>query len=238
MEITKEFNREKTLAYAELFNSENAVSIPQLGTLSYYPNRDSLSYIDIYALHNTNTFIRTTLRYPAFSSGWKKIVDLQLTDENAQYDTNGMTLKDFFHFFIKEKIEDASFAEQMNFLGLNDDSTLINKGSCSAADVMQFVIEKKLVLGPADKDMIVMLHEIGYTLNKKEHLIKSSLVVKGENNIKTAMAKTVGLPLAIATKLILQGKIKTTGLHIPILPEIYEPVLKELEEYGIRFHES
>lgn len=236
--IFKENGLEKRVNYENLFNAENRVSVPEVGELSYYPNRDSLSYIDIYALHHAQTFVRTTLRYPEFCSGWKNIIDLQITNEEGLYDTDGMTLKDFFHLFAKKEISDEQFRKQMLFLGHDDDKTIINKGKCSAADVLQFVLEKKLILEPSDRDMIVMLHEIDYLVNNNPHTVKSSLVVKGENNIKTAMAKTVGLPLAIAAKLILQGKIRTKGLHIPILPEIYEPVLKELQEHGIRFHES
>ena len=94
------------------------------------------------------------------------------------------------------------------------------------------------MLRPYDKDMIVMLHEIEYTLHGKTHAVESSLVVKGENSLRTAMAKTVGLPLGIAAKLILSNKIKLTGLHIPTQKDLYEPVLQELANAGVRFRES
>ena len=108
---------------------------------------------------------------------------------------------------------------------------------------MQMVLEKKLALKPDDKDMIVMLHEIEYRVGSQEsepdsYRVSSSLIVKGENNLQTAMAKTVGLPLGIAAKLILNGTIQLSGLHIPVKKEIYEPVLKELEAHGIKFHEE
>ena len=125
----------------------------------------------------------------------------------------------------------------MDFLGLESKEPLPENFKCSA-DILQHLMEKKLSIKPGDKDMIVMLHEIEYELGDKKHEIKSSLIVKGEDELKTAMAKTVGLPLGIATKLILQDKIKLTGLHIPVVPEIYEPVLKELEENGIVFNET
>lgn len=128
--------------------------------------------------------------------------------------------------------------KQLFFLGMDDGTTIINKGMCSAADVLQFAMEKKLSLQPTDKDMIVMLHEIEYELNGKFHSITSSLIVKGQDNLRTAMAKTVGLPLGIAARLILEGQIKTTGLHIPVIPGIYKPVLAELETNGIKFHDS
>jgi len=140
---------------------------------------------------------------------------------------------------VAHKMHEANLTlKQLFYLGMDDDETMINKGFCSAADIMQLALEKKLALQPEDKDMIVMLHEIEYTVGSQQSAIKSSLVVRGENNLQTAMAKTVGLPLGIAAKLILNGTIKLTGLHIPTKKEIYEPVLKELEEYDIRFHEE
>jgi saccharopine dehydrogenase-like NADP-dependent oxidoreductase len=103
---------------------------------------------------------------------------------------------------------------------------------------MQLALEKKLALKPEDKDMIVMLHEIEFRAGSQVSGVRSSLVIKGDDGMRTAMAKTVGLPLGIAAKLILNGTIKLTGLHIPTSKEIYEPVLKELEEHGIKFHEE
>ena len=118
---------------------------------------------------------------------------------------------------------------------MDDNETLINQGVCSAADVLRFAIEKKLALKHHDKDMVVMMHEFEYEKNNQRQTLRSSLVLKGEDGVRTAMAKTVGLPLAIAAKLILLGKINITGLHIPVLPEIYEPVMEELKEFGISF---
>ena len=128
--------------------------------------------------------------------------------------------------------------KQLFFLGMDDDKTFIDKGNCSAADVLQFAMEKKLALQHADKDMIVMLHELEYEIDRQLHKTASCLIVKGEDHLRTAMAKTVGLPLGIAAKLILQEKIKLTGLHIPIIPEIYEPVLNELQAHDIHFRET
>ncbi len=308
----KEDGKEKKLQYEELFTGEHIVEIPDLGLLSWYPNRDSLSYTPLYGLQDTTTFIRTTLRHPDFMYGWKNIIDLKLTDETPQYDTDGKTLYQVFkehmdkHGFgewLNEKLSErfaetkglmenlmklmeaenevskegekipqtfmtaddsgnieeieidevknqaaAYLAQQMHqanltlkqlfFLGLDDQDTMVNKGLCSPADILQFAVEKKLSLRPYDKDMIVMLHEFVYKIGNKESAISSSLVVKGENNLRTAMAKTVGLPLGIAAKLILQGKIRLNGLHIPTKKEIYEPVLKELEQLGVQFNEK
>lgn len=141
--------------------------------------------------------------------------------------------------FLAYKMHEANLTlRQLFFLGLDDTETIVNKGRISAADLLQFAMEKKLSLRPYDKDMIVMLHEIGYTIAGKPYEASSTLIVKGENNLHTAMAKTVGLPLGIAAKFILNGKIKLKGLHLPTSPEIYEPVLQELENYDVRFEES
>ena len=140
--------------------------------------------------------------------------------------------------FLAYKMHEANLTlRQLFFLGLDDKETVVNKGFCSAADILQFALEKKLALAPEDKDMIVMLHEIQYEVRGQRSEVKSLLIVKGENNVRTAMAKTVGLPLAIATKLILNGTIQLKGLQIPTKKEIYEPVLKELELHGIKFNE-
>lgn len=307
-----ENGEEKRIPYQELFTGEHVVEIPELGLLSWYANRDSLSYTPLYGLENAGTFIRTTLRHPDFMYGWKNIIDLKLTDETPRYETNDKTLQEVFreHMeqngfgewlneklterfaetrgmlenlmklmeveneaeevgeqipesfmtaddkgniqeigidevknraagYLAHKMHEANLTlKQLFFLGLDDNETLVNKGLCSAADILQFAVEKKLALRPYDKDMIVMLHEIGYENQGKRSGIKSSLVVKGENSLRTAMAKTVGLPLGIAAKLILNGKIKLHGLHIPTSKEIYEPVLKELATSGISFLEE
>ncbi len=240
--VYKENTIPKQLSYEQLFDPERTVNINALGPLSYYPNRDSLPYIELYALQDANDFIRTTLRYPEFIAGWKNIIRMKLTDETSGYDTDGKTLKAFFEAHFKEfniSVTDyPEMNEQLVYLGISDELTVINRGRQTAAEVLQFVLEKKLALKPADKDMIVMLHEIEYTLNSKQHYLKSSLIVKGTDAIHTAMAKTVGLPLGIAAKLILQGKITAKGLRIPVTREIYGPVLAELETLGILFMES
>jgi saccharopine dehydrogenase-like NADP-dependent oxidoreductase len=307
----KESGQEKRLHYEELFTPDRVIEIPELGYLSWYPNRDSLSYAALYDLEEAETFIRTTLRYPDFMYGWRNIIELKMTDETPTYETDKKALyevfkehmdKNGFGEWLEEKLTDrfsqtkemlsnlvklmevekeakegdleipeefmsvdekgniteigldevknraASFLahkmheanltlKQLFFLGLDDRETIVNKGFCSAADVLQFALEKKLALRADDKDMIVMMHEIKFAVGSQKSAISSLLIVNGENNIRTAMAKTVGLPLGISAKLILNGTIRLKGLHIPTKKEVYEPVLKELEEYGIRFEE-
>lgn len=239
--------------YSEIFDSNEQVQLPGLGTLSYYPNRDSISYINIYQLKDIQTFIRTTLRYPSFISGWRKIVNWNLTDETIQYPTVGLSIADFFnqHFNrnnLVEEVEqikanatihaDASILlKQLQFLGIEDHQTKLPMSEGSAADILQYILEQKLALKPGEKDMVVMLHEIEYLIDNKLHRVESSLITNGNDEQRTAMAKTVGLPLGIAAVLILEGKLNVKGLHIPINAAIYEPVLAELANESIEFTE-
>lgn len=249
-----EDGRQIKFAYENLFDENRTVEVPEAGTFAFYPNRDSSHYIDLYQLHDVNTFVRTTLRHPDFCAGWKEVVLLKLTSEKQDYDTNDLSLSAFFkqHLaknatdtrlgyllnFQEEAGEQHTFKDQMTCLGLNDDETKINKGMASAADVMQFTLEKNLALKEGDKDRIIMMHEIAYESNGQTKNIVSYLDIIGKNNLHTAMATTVGLPLGIAALLILEGKINEKGLHIPVIPSIYEPVLSELKNHGIAFKEQ
>lgn len=229
--------------YDQLFKNRKEIEITGLGSYDWYPNRDSMSYATLYGLQQASTFIRTTLRHPNFMKGWNQIVQLRLTDELFLYDTKNKSLKSFYQDHFQKYAFDIStfdktILEQLQFLGLDDDETIIGKDSSNAADVMQLILENKLSLLPQDKDMIVMKHELEYKIEANQFKRNSTLVVKGENNLHTAMAKTVGLPLGIAARLILNGEIKLDGLHIPTHPKIYLPVLKELEKYGIEFQEE
>jgi saccharopine dehydrogenase-like NADP-dependent oxidoreductase len=234
--------KEIKLPYNELFNIDNTVAIPGLGNLGWYANRDSLSYATLYGLETAHTFVRTTLRYVDFIDGWRKIIESGLTDESEKININNQALAAVWQQLIPATtLASASplFLQQLQHFGLNDTTTVIPERSYTKADFLQWVLETKLALSANDKDMIVMLHEIDYTTAKGEaQKINSSLIVKGDNNLQTAMAKTVGLPLGIATKYILNGTINLTGLHIPTIKEIYNPVLLALREEDIAFHES
>lgn len=140
---------------------------------------------------------------------------------------------------LADKMHDASLTlKQLFYLGMDDDKTLINKGECSAADVLQFALEQKLALEPGDKDLVVMMHEIEFHQEGKRYKTTSTLVLKGENETRTAMASSVGLPLGVAAKLMLNGTLDARGLCIPVSGNIYIPVLEELKRHGIVFNEQ
>jgi len=229
------------LPYELLFDENRTIEVSGEGLYAWYPNRDAISYSKLYGLEHCDTFIRTTLRHPDFCLGWKKIVVMKLTDEDKRYDTTSLSYASFLkqHLAHHRLTDDATPKQAMllSYLGLYSNE-IIDKGSLTAADILLSCAERKLMLQPDDKDMIIMMHEISCQTGGIQSEIISSLVVKGKNGLETAMAKTVGLPLGIAAVMILKGDIRLTGLHIPVVPEIYEPVLKELEKEGIIFKEE
>ncbi len=233
--VYKENNEIKNVSYQQLFDVSNGIVYAGLDSLAFYPNRDSLSYISTYKLPDTATFIRTTLRHIDFFKGWNAVVHAGLTNETDTVNTKGLTFKKWSepvnHFVTAEN------EAMLRFLGLFEE-TPVPASAKSSADILQHLVETRLGMHSGDKDMIVMLHEFVYNLDGEPHSIQSCLVAKGEDSLRTAMAKTVGLPLGIAAKFILDGTLQLKGLHIPTSREIYEPVLKELESAGIRFAET
>jgi saccharopine dehydrogenase (NADP+, L-glutamate forming) len=228
-------NEIKNINYKDLFDCSNEIVFDGLKDLAFYPNRDSLSYIPTYKLPDTETFIRTTLRHVDFFKGWNAIVYAGLTNETENINVTGLSFSKWSAaVFPFVNIENKGMLE---WLGLFDD-TLVPATARTSADILQFLVETKLAMHPKDKDMIVMLHEFEYVLDGKIKNLKSCLVVKGEDSLRTAMAKTVGLPLGIAAKFILNGTIQMKGLHIPTAKDIYDPVLAELEKAGIKFTEN
>ena len=235
----------KEIHYETLFSDAPVVEIPGYGQLSYYPNRNSLSYIDTYQLQGVTDFVRTTLRHKQFCNGWDAIIQLGLTSENEIGFKVPTTIQNWFHQHIQNNNLEQVYAsmllnenlrEQLRYLGLDDES-LIPTTFKTNAEILQWMLENKWKLASSDKDLVVMMHELTYTLDDKIHHIQSSLVVKGKNDTQTAMATTVGLPLAMGVCAYLKGEIDITGLHIPIDPIIYKPILKALNAEGISFVE-
>jgi saccharopine dehydrogenase-like NADP-dependent oxidoreductase len=233
--IFKSGGEQQEIAYRDLFANPEKVKVDGLPELAFYPNRDSLSYIPVYKLQQAHNFLRTTLRYPAFFQGWDAIVKAGLTNEKDSLDGSITTFKKWSEPLLP--FVNDNNKPLLDFLGVFEDKP-IPVNALSSADILQHLLETKLAMQPEDKDMIVMLHQFEYILNGEIKKLESSLVVKGEDSLHTAMAKTVGLPLGIAAKIILNGTLQLTGLHIPILKEIYEPVLEELEHEHIIFKEE
>ena len=232
--------------YPEIFDQAPVVDLPGIGHLAFYPNRNSLSYIDTYQLHGLKDFVRTTLRYPAFCAGWNAIVQLHLTDETVIDLAPNTSIKNWFQGHIqqhgledllKQFNQDPTIQEQLKFIGLFDEINIPTQFN-SNASILQWLLEDRWKLAATDKDLVVMLHEIEYNIGDRQFKLDSSMVLKGEDAMNTAMATTVGLPLAMGVCAYLKGEIQMTGLHIPIDARIYQPILKSLAEEGIVFEET
>ena len=232
--VYKENDEIKNIDYHNLFDCSNEIVFDGLEGLAYYPNRDSLSYIPTYKLPDTATFIRTTLRHADFFKGWNAIVHAGLTNDTTPINVEGLSFAKWSS--VIQPLLNAGNLRMLEYLGIFDEA-LVPATAKTSADILQYLVETKLKMEPADKDMIVMLHEFEYELNGEKKSLKSCLVVKGEDSLRTAMAKTVGLPLGIAAGLILNDVIKLKGLHIPTARELYLPVLEELEKAQIIFTE-
>lgn len=249
-----ERNHYKYIPYNRLFSEIEKITVNDLGTFDGYANRDSLAYRKIYSIDTIPTLLRGTLRQQNFCSAWQIFVSLGLTDDTyIVEDAEHLTYVQLVEAFIPASAKGGTTEERLcNFFNLKANGmememirstgilydTIIGLPSATPAQILQHLLQSKWVLKPDDKDMIVMQHLFEYSLNGKEENLQSSLVVKGESVEQTAMAKTVGLPLGMVTRLLLQNKIMLRGVHIPVQKEIYEPVLSELKEYGISFIEQ
>jgi saccharopine dehydrogenase-like NADP-dependent oxidoreductase len=244
----------KCLPYNRLFKESETVNMGEYGDFDAYANRDSISYIEVYELKDIQTMIRGTLRQKGFCKAWNVFVKLGLTDDSSVIkETNQYTYTQLLDFFLpsgKGKVKqrlaefmgadwDEEIEKMMDYLELFSDKTIkLSEGT--PAQLLQHLLEEKWKLKTEDKDMILLQHQFEYQLpgDKSSRTLLSSLVVKGKDQKHTAMALTVGLPLAITVKNILTGKITLTGVQIPTQSEIYEPMLSELKTMGIDFMEE
>lgn len=244
----------KFIPYNRLFTQTDTIEIEPYGKFDAYANRDSISYIDAYGLYSINTMLRGTLRHQGFCKAWNVFVKLGLTDDTSRITHAGeLTYTSLVDSFlpntkksVKEKLKDLmkhewdkQIEEMLEYLEIFSDKKItMNEGS--PAQLLQNLLEEKWLLKEDDKDMIVMQHQFEYRLpdSEKNHRLFSSLGVVGRDQHHTAMALTVGLPLAITVKNFLTGKIKLNGVQIPTVKEIYIPLLKELEEQNIIFTET
>jgi saccharopine dehydrogenase-like NADP-dependent oxidoreductase len=242
----------KFIPYQQLFKRTTSVHVPGYGDYEGYANRDSLKYIETYGLQNIKTMVRGTLRNKGFCSAWNIFVQLGCCDDTYEMDAvSQMTHTSFIDSFLdstrsvgtRSKIasqfgldEHASEIRFLEWSGLfSDEPVGLSKGT--PAQILEHILNKKWKLKPDDKDQIVMWHRFVYDVNGAAHEIQASLVATGTDSTYTAMAQTVGLPLAISAKLLLAGKIKARGVVIPTTPEIYDPVLAELKTLGVELRE-
>ena len=241
----------KYIPYNKLFRRTEFIKIQDLGWFEGYANRDSLKYRDTYDLKNIPTIYRGTLRRKGFSRAWDCFVQLGATDDSYVLEgSKDMTHRDFINSFLpynpNDSVElklrhylnirqDDSIWDKLVWLDIFSDDKVIGIDNATPAQCLQKILVDKWSLDPEDKDMIAMWHKFVYKVKGEFKEINSSMIYVGQDSVYTAMSDTVGLPVAIASKLVLEGKIKDVGVKIPIHKNIYEPILKELENYGIKF---
>ena len=243
------------IPYNRLFKQYWNVVIEGMGNYEVYANRDSLLYRDIYGLKNTETIMRGTIRHEGFCSAWNALVKLGLTDgsfpilesENLTYhglidaylghfEIKTGTLKERLAHFLEEEL-DSDVMKKLEWIGLFSKKK-ITLEQATPALILENLLLEKWKLKSTDKDMIIMQHEFEYELNDTKKKLTSTLVLKGHDSSDTAMARLVGLPLGIFVKLVMQGKINSKGVNIPVMPEVYEPVLHELKDFDVEFIEK
>lgn len=244
----------KYIPYQKLFRRTEFLNIDGYGKFEGYANRDSLKYRSVYGLDDIPTLYRGTMRKVGFSRAWNVFVQLGMTDDSYRIENSeNMMYRDFTNSFLAYHPTDSVELKLRHYLKIDQDDIIWDKlmeldifntnkkvglKNATPAEILQKILMDSWTLEEHDKDMIVMYHKFGYELNGKQHQIESQMVVLGDDQTYTAMAKTVGLPVAIAALKILNGEIKNTGVLIPINEKIYTPILKELEEYGVVFNEK
>ena len=244
----------KYIPYNRLFRRTEFLEIEGYGRFEAYANRDSLKYQSVYGLDYVKTLYRGTMRRVGFSRAWNVFAQLGMTDDSYTIDDSAnMSYRDFVNAFLPYSPTDSVELKFRHALKIDQDDIVWDKfleldifnskkmvelDKATPAQILQKILMDSWTLSKDDKDMIVMYHKFGYELNGEKHQIDATMVAVGEDQTYTAMAKTVGLPVAIATMAILNGKIKTPGVQIPISKEVYTPILEELETYGVIFNEK
>jgi saccharopine dehydrogenase-like NADP-dependent oxidoreductase len=243
----------KYIPYHKLFRRTEFLDIEGYGKFEGYANRDSLWYREAYGLQDVLTLYRGTMRRVGFSKAWNIFVQMGMTDDSYHIENSkGMSYREFVNLFLPYSPTDSVELKLRHYLKIDQDDIMwgkleeldlfsatktISLENATPAQALQQILEESWTLGDDEKDMIVMYHKFGYELDGKKKQLDANMVVLGENRTHTAMAKTVGLPVAMATLNILNEKITAPGVQIPISKEVYEPILSELKTYGIVFNE-
>jgi saccharopine dehydrogenase-like NADP-dependent oxidoreductase len=243
----------KYIPYHKLFRRTEFLEVEGFGRFEAYTNRDSLKYREVYGLQNAETCYRGTIRRVGFSKAWDVFVQLGMTDDTYIIDdSEHMSNRDFVNLFLPYHPTDSIEIKFRHQLKIDQDDVIWDKlmeldlfskslvpglKNATPAQMLEKILSYKWTLQPEDKDMIVMYHKIGYEINGEQKQIDATMVCLGDDQTYTAMAKTVGLPVAIAALKILNGEIQTTGVQLPIAKEVYLPILAELEKYGVVFNE-
>ncbi|MDR0229571.1 MAG: saccharopine dehydrogenase NADP-binding domain-containing protein [Flavobacteriaceae bacterium] len=244
----------KYIPYNKVFRRTEFLDLPEYGKFEAYANRDSLKYQHVYGLEDAKTVFRGTIRRVGYSRAWNLFVELGVTDDTYVIDNSEhMSYREFINLYLPYSPTETVETKLRLALNIEQDDTVWDKlveldifsatkkiglKNATPAQIVEKILSDTWTLADDDKDMIVMYHKIGYEHNGIAKQINSSMFCIGDDQTYTAMAKTVGLPLAIAALKIIKGQIVKPGVQMPLEEEIYLPILKELEDNGIVFQEE
>jgi saccharopine dehydrogenase-like NADP-dependent oxidoreductase len=239
------------IPYSRLFAQYKLIDVPGMGEWEAYANRDSLLYRELYNLGPIPNLERGTIRHRGFCDAWNALVKIGLTDSTFPIlDSEEITYHELMDAYVANAAQGSSVKEKVaNLLGEAVDSELMDKlewlglfrkkkirlKSATPALILENLLLEKWFLKPDEHDMVIMQHEIEFELNREDRRLTSTMVMKGGGDSHTAMSRLVGLPIGIFTKLVMLGKINSIGVNIPVMKEVYEPVLAELEHHGVVF---
>lgn len=233
----------------DLFKHYYRTEINPIGTMEIYPNRDSLPYLDLYSIRDAQTIYRGTIRYPEWCDLWYVISNLGFLDTQEKefkgtyrdYTRSVLGLKnDDIEGFIAKKFKlaaDSPILTKLEWLGLFSDDPLRPQKGGNIDPLVDRLLEK-LKYENGERDMVILQDETIAAYGKKKVKYLSTLIDYGVMGEDTSVARTVSLPAACAVRMLLEGKITETGVHIPVLPNIYNPVLDELATLGIECKEE
>ena len=243
----------KYIPYHKVFRRTELINLDKYGRFEGYANRDSLKYKKLYGLDNVKTMYRGTFRRPGFCKAWDIFVQLGMTDDSyTMENSEELTYRMFLNSFLKYHPTDSVELKMMQYLGLSqDDIEIMEKlewldlfkpikvgiKDATPAQILQHILMQKWTMEEHERDMIVMWHKFEYLKNGVQKELHSYMVYEGEDRYHTAMSKTVGIPVALTSEMILKGEFKKRGVYRPLEKEFYSHVLRRLKEYGIEFEE-
>jgi saccharopine dehydrogenase-like NADP-dependent oxidoreductase len=240
--------------YNRIFAQTRTIEVPNMGEYEVYVNRDSLLYRELYDLGPIPNLLRGTIRHKGFSKAWDALVKIGLTDASFPIlDSEEITYHELLDAYVANSAPGNSVKEKVaNLIGETVDSETIKKldwlglfskkkirmRSATPALILENLLLEKWKLKDGEKDMVIMQHELEYELGRKNYKLTSTMVMHGDDSYSTAMSKLVGLPIGIFVKHVMLGNINSIGVNIPVMKEVYDPVLEELKDYGVIFHEK
>jgi len=240
--VYRDDNKLRLVPYYKLFDEVDTVVASDGVSYDAYANRNSVHYIDLYGLENVKKLVRGTLRKEGYCRGWSFLVKNGYTNDDTKipvgsFSTWSELSQSLLGIRFNTDTIHSEVLDMLNEIGIFSQEPL-RAEELTCAQHLQDLLEKKWMLKEGDCDMIVMVHKFGYNLNGKKFMLNSSMVLEGDDEFKTAMSKTVGMPIAFAVERLFNGDFSSRGIQIPVTPEFYVPLLHDLKNFGISFVET